>query len=234
MSLRHDERAFTVALIGPDGTGKTTIARRLERELTLPVAYVYMSINPASASHMLPTTRLGWWLCGRPDHIEDLDRSHRWRITGMVAGAAELTNRVAEEWYRQLVARRHLRGGRIVLFDRHYYYDYYATDIAAAHRRKVERLHGYLLERYPRPDLTIYLDAPPEVLLARKGEGTLESLATLRRELLGVVRTAPDSVVLDAARPLDEVVAEVARCILGFAAERGLRPAVSPPAPHPS
>jgi shikimate kinase len=31
---------FTVALIGPDGAGKTTVARRLQRELALPVEYV--------------------------------------------------------------------------------------------------------------------------------------------------------------------------------------------------
>jgi cytidylate kinase len=49
---------FTVALIGPDGAGKTTISRRLEHELPLPVKYVYMGINTVASNHMLPTTRL--------------------------------------------------------------------------------------------------------------------------------------------------------------------------------
>ena len=49
---------FTVALIGPDGAGKTTIGKRIEHTLPLPVKYVYMGVNLDSSNHMLPTTRL--------------------------------------------------------------------------------------------------------------------------------------------------------------------------------
>ncbi|MGQ0659047.1 MAG: hypothetical protein ACT4NU_13345 [Chromatiales bacterium] len=50
---------FTVALIGPDGVGKTTIAKRLEASLPLPTKYLYMGLNPDACNYMLPTTR--WW-----------------------------------------------------------------------------------------------------------------------------------------------------------------------------
>jgi hypothetical protein len=51
--------AFTVALIGPDGAGKTTVARRLEQTgLEVPVKYLYMGINADASNHLLPTTRL--------------------------------------------------------------------------------------------------------------------------------------------------------------------------------
>jgi thymidylate kinase len=50
---------FTVALVGPDGVGKTTVARTLERELPLPLKYLYMGDNDDSANVTLPTTR--WW-----------------------------------------------------------------------------------------------------------------------------------------------------------------------------
>ena len=49
---------FTVALIGPDGSGKTTISRRLETELGLPVTSLYMGVNMYSSSVMLPHMRL--------------------------------------------------------------------------------------------------------------------------------------------------------------------------------
>ncbi|MDQ1674002.1 MAG: hypothetical protein QOC98_2564 [Frankiaceae bacterium] len=207
-----------MALIGPDGSGKTTVAGQLDGRLPLPLARIYMSINPASGNYLLPTTWLSWWLRGRPDHIEDAVGEHESRLVGQVATGLNLANRLAEEWYRALVAAVLVRRGRLVLFDRHYYFDYWATDIAAPHRRREERLHGWSLQRYPRPELTLYLDAPPEVLLARKGEGTLESVSTLRRELLEVVRQEPGHVILDGTRPVGEVVDAVVAAIDAFAA----------------
>ena len=210
-------RGFTVALVGPDGSGKTTVARRLEGQLPLPVAVMYMSINPASGNHLLPTTWLGWVLRGRPQHIEAARWEHTFRTMSMAAEAVSMANQVAEEWYRALVACLMVRHSRIVVLDRHYYYDYFATDIVADGRRRTQRLHGYMLQRYPRPHLTIYLDAPPEVLLARKGEGTRESVCALRRELLEALRSTGGGVIIDGTQPLDDVVQQVIACISDFA-----------------
>ena len=49
---------FTVALIGPDGSGKTTVSRRLETELGLPMASIYMGVNMYSSGVTLPHIRL--------------------------------------------------------------------------------------------------------------------------------------------------------------------------------
>ncbi|MDQ4078675.1 MAG: hypothetical protein M3220_20845, partial [Chloroflexota bacterium] len=49
---------FTVALIGADGAGKTTVGKRLEGALPLPAKYIYMGINLESSNLVLPTTRL--------------------------------------------------------------------------------------------------------------------------------------------------------------------------------
>src|SRR3712207_8707740 len=49
------------------------------------------------------------------------------------------------------------------------------------------RSHGFVLAHvYPKPDLVVYLDAPPEVMLARKGEGSVEALARRRGEYLAL------------------------------------------------
>ena len=48
----------TVALIGPDGSGKTTISDRLQTELGLPVTSIYMGVNMHRAGVLLPHTRL--------------------------------------------------------------------------------------------------------------------------------------------------------------------------------
>ena len=40
----------TVALVGPDGAGKTTVARRLEGALEIPVRYLYMGVSADSSN----------------------------------------------------------------------------------------------------------------------------------------------------------------------------------------
>jgi thymidylate kinase len=228
-------QGFTVALIGPDGAGKTTVARQLEPLLALPVKYVYMGVNPDSSNYLLPTTRAVHALRrlrgAKPDTAgpRDSRRPDRGAARGTLRRALrsgrsflQLGNRLAEEWHRALVASLHRRRGSIVVFDRHFFADYYAYDVAAKPRRSAtRRLHGFVLSRlYPRPDLVIYLDAPAEVLLERKGEGTLESLERRRKEYLELGTILQGFVAVDASRPLDVVTREVADTIAAFSLAR--------------
>lgn len=227
--------AFTVALIGPDGAGKTTLARRLEEELPMPAHYLYMGVSADSSDRMLPTTRLAHALKRRrgasPDTAGPPDPADvgKARPNGAVKrarrsarSALRLTNQLAEESYRNVLAWRQLRRGTVVLFDRHYFSDYYAYDIANGARRPFSRrLHGWALQRvYPRPDLVVYLDAPAEVLLARKGEGTLEALERRRGDYLELAHVTPNFEVVDATRPLDVVARELVALISEFSTRR--------------
>jgi thymidylate kinase len=231
-------RAFTVALIGPDGAGKTTLARRLEHELPMPATYLYMGVSADSSDRMLPTTRLAHALkrrrgapldtAGPPDPADVSKPKPRGavkRARRAVRSVLRLGNQLAEESYRNMLAWRYLRRGAVVLFDRHYFADYYAYDIANGARRPLSRrLHGWALQRvYPRPDLVVYLDAPAEVLLARKGEGTLEALERRRGDYLELARVTPNFEVVDAARPLDEVAGDLVAIVGEFSTRRAGR-----------
>jgi thymidylate kinase len=222
---------FTVALIGPDGAGKTTIGRQIEHVLPLPVKYVYMGVNLDSSNHMLPTTRLikaikrargaAPDVTGPPDpnRIRARPKGLARRTLAGLKSTLRMTNRIAEEWFRQFLAWYYQWSGNIVLFDRHFFSDYYAYDIAnnGADRRFSDRVHGFLLERvYPKPDLVIYLDAPAEVLFARKGEGTVAALERRRQEYLAMRDVVKHFAVVDASQPQEAVARDVTKLIWDF------------------
>lgn len=223
-------RPITVALIGPDGAGKTTIARRLEQARPDEVKYLYMGINLEAGRLMLPTTRLMLALKrargGRRDMTllrahEPLAPPSGATLRRLAKGAKDgvrIANWIAEEWLRQLAAWWYGYRGYVVVFDRHFFSDYYAAHIAAgAGRSRSARLHGFVLERlYPRPDLVVYLDAPAQVLFDRKGEGTLAWIEQRRRDYLQMSRLVPAFEVVDASLSLPLVVGEVFDVISRF------------------
>lgn len=222
---------FTVALIGPDGAGKTTISHHLMESLPWKVKYLYMGVNPDSSNRVLPTTaviRAIKRACGvKPDvggppELQRAQAKPQGLVRGMARGAKSmlsLANRLCEEWYRQMLTWSYQFRGYIVLYDRHYFIDYFAYDIAPSEWRRplARHIHGFLLSRvYPKPDLVIYLDAPSEVLLARKGEGTLETLERRRQEYLELKDHVKHFAVVDADRPVDEVTHDVTEVIVDF------------------
>ncbi len=219
---------FTVALVGADGAGKSTLGRRLERMLPAPAKYVYMGVNLEASNLVLPTTRLwirvrralGWetGAAGPPAlrRTVPYTRSPVKRAARGLKSTLRLLNLVTEEWFRQGVIWYYGARGYIVVLDRHFFLDFYAHDIAndGAPRPLSRRLHVYILRRfYPRPTLVICLDAPPDVLHARKPEGTLEALESRRQAYLRLADVVEHFAVVDAAQPEDRVTRQVADLI---------------------
>ena len=228
----------TVALIGADGAGKTTVARTLAASREIPIKYLYMGVNAAASNHMLPTTRAVRALRralgrandqGGPPDPERERRRPRTGARGFVSGAKSglvLANRLCEECYRAALAWYFERRGFVVLFDRHFYADYLAHDVARAREELsfARRIHGKLLARLPRPDCVIVLDAPASVLHARKPEGTPELLERRRREYLELCSELESYAVVDASQAQGEVVREVLGIIQGLRARDARRP----------
>ncbi len=79
-----------------------------------------------------------------------------------------------------------------------------------------QRVHGHL-----QPDLTLYLDAPIEVVAGRISDRNKDRFEGERRAFFQRVRAAylarardcPRFVVIDAARPLERVQADIARAL---------------------
>lgn len=225
----------TVAIVGADGAGKTSIARELEQRSSLRLRYLYMGANIESANVTLPTSRLilRWKLASYrrkadrlgiidPDYVSTHHDAHRSIRYGKVTSALRLANRIGEMSYRLAVATLWQLRGYTVLYDRHFALDAQLVNTPGA--RLTDRLYHRLTTLMsPEPDLILFLDAPPEVLLERKGEGTRESLARRRAVYLEHGARTKNFVRLDASRPLSEVVGEAAALIADLSTGGTLR-----------
>jgi thymidylate kinase len=217
----------TVAIIGPDGAGKTSVARWLEAAGPIPIKYLYMGINTSSSNVALPTSRLVEWLRrrwgrartegGAPEHGQP-STAARGRSPGAGWRTARLFNRLAEAWFRQTISWFWEWRGYTVVYDRHFLFDF-AEQVATPGDETLDRrIHRWFLTHlYPRPDMVMLLDAPGSVLFERKREATPEELERRRQAMLEVGRTMSAFVAVDATRPLDQVRREVAGWVLRVA-----------------
>ena len=217
----------SIAIIGPDGAGKTTITRMLQASSSLPLKYLYMGINIEASNFALLTSRL----------IEHLKRYRQKKSSvsssqsqekgngsgfgGKLWAAARLANRLADEWYRQMLAWSYQVRGYIALYDRHFLFDFSLDSHDDSNQPLSKRLHRWFLSHfYPCPDLVIYLDAPAEVLFARKGEKTLQDLEARRQAFIRLGKEIPNFVLIDGTQPLEAVYVEVNEHIIRFCENR--------------
>ena len=222
---------YTIALIGADGAGKSTVTNQILQQSSIPVERIYMGANKAEATHVLFTTKLIYWLAGtlrdREDQGGPPDRSKSSgapsgllrRIVHEIKAFLRISILISEEWYRQICAWYYVARGKMVLFDRHYFVDYYYHHIIynGDYIPLAAKLHGAMLQTlYPRPDLVILLDAPADVLYARKSEGTFEAIKKRREEYLNMSGFFNKFVVVNAAQPQEEVIKEVIKLIKNY------------------
>jgi thymidylate kinase len=230
------EKMFTVALVGADGAGKSTISRSLPDVLPLPVKSIYMGVNLHSGGPLLPTTRLLLAAkrargqspdlgVGAPEPPREASASGRARAG--LKGAVRLAVWISEELYRQLLAWYFSqRRGYVVVFDRDFFADFYVHDVAVTNQQRPlsKKVHGFFLHHiYRKPDLVLCLDAPAAVLVARKDEAPVEWLEKRRREYLLLENVVQSFIRIDATRPFEVVMHDVVLAIVDFHSKRGDR-----------
>jgi len=107
------------------------------------------------------------------------------------------------QWRRYLQARYAQARGHLVVFDR---YAYDALLPQPQRRNPLKRLRRWLLAHAcPPPHLVLVLDAPAEVLYARKGEHTVGKLESQRQAYRSLQTRLSNVTILDATREAEHV-----------------------------
>ncbi len=185
-------RSLTVALLAPDGAGKSTLAASLQGAFYFPVRSIYMGLyqktagEEGSRGEMFPS----------PLHSRTLAPLLRIPLLSFAS-------RLVRLWWRYLTARYHQARGRLVIFDR---YTYDSRLPASRPLSRLGRWRRWLLAHAcPPPDLVLLLDAPGEVLYSRKGEHTPLLLEAQRQAYLKLKPHLPQLVVIDATAGAEHV-----------------------------
>jgi thymidylate kinase len=193
-----------IAFLGCDGSGKSAVIAaitRMVRAEGLEVTHGHW--RPVALSTAASEPAVG--------NAED---PHGQKPRGAAASIAKL-GWLGLNWW--LGWFRFLRGkarAGLVIFDR-YHADLLVDPVRYRYGGPMGLAH--LASRLmPQPDLVVFLDAPPEVLLSRKQEVPLEALKKSRAAYLELARRESRIQVIDAARPLDAVVGEVFERIMAI------------------
>jgi thymidylate kinase len=169
-------RGLMVAVLGPDGAGKSSLVESLRRTLPFPTRVQYMGLTGG----VLP-------------------RVDRLRVPGVV-----FAGHVAVLWARYLRAVYHRTRGEVIVFDRYTLDGAVPSGVELSQAGKLSRT--LQRRACPLPDLVLLLDASGETMFARSGAygaDVLESWRVAYRRLEGRVRVLER---LDAERPAADVL----------------------------
>jgi thymidylate kinase len=209
-----------IALLGVDGAGKSTVMAQIGQDLS-------PAFRGTKLYHRRPLVSARGWRerlrPGKKDEDKHIVDAHAQPYRDLATSLAKLgfwwVDYVLLGYMVDIFPR--LVHSSLVLFDR--YYD----DLLVYPKRYryggplwLARFVGRLI---PRPHLVFLLDAPPEVIQVRKQEVPFEETARQREAYLEVVKSLPNGHVVDASKPLSDVVTEVEDIILDYMAKRTAR-----------
>jgi thymidylate kinase len=224
----------TVALVGGDGAGKTTIANILEKSFPDSFKYLYMGTSLLSPTKTLPTSRIARYLKrialrkdvnGSGKTLSEYPSSSDFHYTplkfSVISHALRVINRIAEATYRIIISLGYQLRGYVVIYDRHFLFSVNPPPNSRIQTYTYHELVDYLeylffTYIFPKPNLVIFLDAPAEVLYLRKREANIALLKMMRETILSLGKRTENFFQIDATQSIERVLAEVTQVISKF------------------
>ena len=193
--------------------------------------YIYMGRNVESGNYSLPTSKIihlyKIYKYKKKHKISDsstakilslheIDKDRKVDTRGKIGAFLRMLNRFAEEWYRLIISWSYQLRGYLVIYDRHFIFDFIPDKLDKSKNKKrlTTRIHDWVLNNlYEVPSLILFLNAPAEILYARKGEATIEYLTAKNEAFLEFGEKLKSFEIIDATQPVEKVFDEVRRKI---------------------
>ena len=210
---------YTIALLGPDGVGKSTLIRHMESHL---MGILKTETNEMKTFHIRPGVF--------PTITELLNRKKQpngktsvlqeaWQSPSVIISFIRLLCFWVDYMLGYIVkVLPELVKYRVVVLDRYFY------DILIDPLRYKIRLPNILMKTLfmsiPRPRIIIVLDAPPDVIFRRKGELNEENISVLLDKYRNMKNEYDDVHIFPATDPPEELSVAVVSAFLKCTATR--------------
>jgi thymidylate kinase len=209
-----------ICLIGPDGSGKTTISSGINRDFT-------SILQPTNKFHyyhghfgILPELKsfyniVARWLKRKPksipNQVEGLPRD-KVKPYSLPSALLSVLYYTVDYWCGNFLVWRLKSKGDIILFDR-YFYDYLMSDVY----QHVPRWLLWTLFRFvPQPDIVIYPYNDPQIIHDRKPELTVDEIAKQAEICQQIIDKHPNPIVIKTENNSILTLAEITAEILKF------------------
>lgn len=205
--LRY-QTGLLVAVLGPDGAGKTTLIEGMKRELSGVFRRIHsFRFRPDILERNLP---------GPEPHPHAKSRRSPWlSILKVLYLCADYGLGYLIKVWPKLIR------SDLLIFDR--YYDDILVDPTRYRYGGPRWLIKFARLIIPKPDIILILDAPEDQLLARKTELPREELQRQRLAYRQLAAEASNTIMLDASRPASEVLRQATESCLRHLHSRYLK-----------
>lgn len=192
-----EDITLKIVVLGPDGAGKSSVIKGLMENLARRGYSVKMR-------HLKPQILISQ----RSEPVAIVVNPHGKPPRSVLTSLVKIVVWLIEEWYANLFQDQE---ETLLICDR-YYHDLLIDPIRYRYGgpQSVAKLVSKLM---PQPDLWVLLDAPAEVLQARKQEVSLEETARQRNAYKKFVQHQKAYVVVDASQSLNRVITGVQHAI---------------------
>ncbi|MDQ7786905.1 MAG: hypothetical protein RDU01_04805 [Thermodesulfovibrionales bacterium] len=210
IKLRLFATRYFLSIIGPDGTGKTTIINALTDLFVDVFKTKHSNICVFHFRPLLLPNLKKLFSLGRHKGIEeDFTKPHRAKPSGVILSIFRLLYYFIDYTIGYLIKVKPLFArNKIVIFDR-YYYDF-IVDPARARIKLPKIIPITLMKLLPMPAIVIFLDNKAEIIYKRKQELPIEEISRQLVEYNNLTYKYSCFYKVDSSKAVSEIAKEIA------------------------